>query len=328
MLLRPLFFTSWLIDDFLRDSDMFGAGTVSSRARPARRRAGSRSCSRATAAAEVVGLSSARGAEYARSIGVYDAVLTYEELEDLPAGRAVYVDMSGAAAVREGVHRRYGAELAHSAVVGATHHDQMGAVAGGPPRAEADLLLRPRPGRQALGRVGARAARTEARRGLGAVCEVDRRLARGDPRAGPRAAARDLPGPARRAHRPGERARARRFRASPVSRRHRPASFRRFEIAPPSGSPICQQSGGGASQETADADALRRPPWPHDDPRGRVRVSPSPGPSRRSPPPPSRKANRRRSGTPAPRRTGCASAPPSASKNGCRASMASPSTST
>ena len=25
MLLRPLFFTSWLIDDFLRDSEMFGA---------------------------------------------------------------------------------------------------------------------------------------------------------------------------------------------------------------------------------------------------------------------------------------------------------------
>src|SRR5258708_12477746 len=28
MLLRPLFFTSWLIDDFLRDSDLFGAGAV------------------------------------------------------------------------------------------------------------------------------------------------------------------------------------------------------------------------------------------------------------------------------------------------------------
>ncbi len=128
MLLRPLFFTSWLIDDFLRDSDMFGAGTVVLSSASSKTASGLAFLLSREGAAEVVGLTSARGAEYARSIGVYDAVLTYEELEDLPAGRAVYVDMSGAAAVREGVHRRYGAELAHSAVVGATHHDQMGAV--------------------------------------------------------------------------------------------------------------------------------------------------------------------------------------------------------
>jgi hypothetical protein len=76
----------------------------------------------------VLGLTSARGAEYTRSIGVYDEVLTYEQLDSLPQGRAVYVDMSGDAGVRAAVHGHFGTELAHSAVVGATHHDSMGAV--------------------------------------------------------------------------------------------------------------------------------------------------------------------------------------------------------
>lgn len=128
MLLRPLFFTSWLIGDFLRDSDIFGADTVVLSSASSKTASGLAFLLSREGGAEVVGLSSERGAEYARSIGVYDAVLGYEEIEDLPAGRAVYVDMSGDAAVREAVHRRYGAELAHSAVVGATHHDQMGAV--------------------------------------------------------------------------------------------------------------------------------------------------------------------------------------------------------
>ncbi|HUE25803.1 MAG TPA: DUF2855 family protein [Solirubrobacteraceae bacterium] len=128
MLLRPLFFTSWLIDDFLRESDIFGADTVVLSSASSKTASGLAFLLSREGAAEVVGLSSERGAEYARSIGVYDAVLSYGEVGDLPTGRAVYVDMSGDAAVREGVHRHYGAELAHSAVVGATHHDQMGAV--------------------------------------------------------------------------------------------------------------------------------------------------------------------------------------------------------
>jgi hypothetical protein len=40
----------------------------------------------------------------------------------------VYVDMAGDAAVRSAVHEHFDEQLAHSAVVGATHHDQMGEV--------------------------------------------------------------------------------------------------------------------------------------------------------------------------------------------------------
>src|SRR6202000_2527735 len=61
-------------------------------------------------------------------LGVYDRVLTYEEIESLADTPAVYVDMAGDAQVRAQVHAHFGAEPTHSAVVGATHHDRMGDV--------------------------------------------------------------------------------------------------------------------------------------------------------------------------------------------------------
>ncbi|MGD0453876.1 MAG: DUF2855 family protein [Solirubrobacteraceae bacterium] len=128
MLLRPLFLTSYLIDDFLEDSDLFGADTVvlsSASSKTASALAFQLSLREGIA---VVGLTSSRSAEFACSLGVYDHVLAYDQLDSLPAGRAVYVDMAGDAELRAGVHGHFRDELAHSAVVGATHHDRMGQV--------------------------------------------------------------------------------------------------------------------------------------------------------------------------------------------------------
>jgi NADPH:quinone reductase-like Zn-dependent oxidoreductase len=137
MLLRPLFLTSYLIDDFLADADFFGAETIvlsSASSKTASALAFQLSLRESVL---VVGLTSSRSAEFARTLGVYDHVLAYDQLESLPAGRAVYVDMAGDAELRSAVHGHYGEQLAHSAVVGATHHDRMGQVP--------DALPGPRP---------------------------------------------------------------------------------------------------------------------------------------------------------------------------------------
>ena len=128
MLLRPLFFTSWLIDDFLREAEVFGAGTVVLSSASSKTASGLAFMLSLDGLAEVVGLTSPRSAQFARELGVYDEVITYDELDTLPHGRAVYVDMAGDADVRESLHRHFDSELAHSAVVGATHLDAMGAV--------------------------------------------------------------------------------------------------------------------------------------------------------------------------------------------------------
>jgi hypothetical protein len=125
ILFFPLFFTSYLIDDFLADEDFFDAGTIV---------ISSASSKTAIIAAyllgkrdgiEVVGLTSAGNREFVEGLNVYDSVHRYDSVSQLPGERAVYVDVSGDAAVRADVHARYGDRLAHSAAVGMTHWTQM-----------------------------------------------------------------------------------------------------------------------------------------------------------------------------------------------------------
>jgi hypothetical protein len=131
MLFWPLFYTSFLIDDFLDDEDFFGAKTMV---------LSSASSKTALIAAyqlaqregiEVIGLTSPGNIGFVEGLGVYDAAVAYDEVGGLARDRAVYVDMSGDGAVRSAVHAHYGDSLAHSAMVGMTHWDQMAAGSGG-----------------------------------------------------------------------------------------------------------------------------------------------------------------------------------------------------
>jgi hypothetical protein len=125
ILFFPLFFTSYLIDDFLADEDFFGARTIV---------VSSASSKTAIIAAyllarregiEVVGLTSAGNREFVESLNVYDTVALYDDVARLPDTRAVYVDISGDGAIRTAIHAHYGDRLAHSAAVGVTHWTQM-----------------------------------------------------------------------------------------------------------------------------------------------------------------------------------------------------------
>jgi hypothetical protein len=126
MLLRPLFFTSYLIDDFLEDSGLLGANTVVLSSASSKTASALAFLLSRREGTEVVGLTSSRSAGFVRDLGVYEEVVAYGDIGSLPERPAVYVDMAGDAKVRGAVHDRYREVLAHSAVVGATHHDRMG----------------------------------------------------------------------------------------------------------------------------------------------------------------------------------------------------------
>lgn len=133
-LLRPLFSTSFLLDDFLCDNRYFGANTVILSSASSKTAYGTAFCAaqrRDTAdAVRVIGLTSAANLEFTRSLGCYDDVLTYDTIESvLPPQAAVYVDFSGDGAVRAGVHRRLGDRLGYDCLVGATHWDATAGVA-------------------------------------------------------------------------------------------------------------------------------------------------------------------------------------------------------
>ena len=126
MLLRPLFFTSYLIDDFLEDSGLLESGAFVLSSASSKTASALAFLLARRGQGEVIGLTSSRSAEFTRTLGVYDRVVDYEQISSLPQRPAVYIDIAGDAEVRNSVHGHYGRELAHSAVVGATHHDKMG----------------------------------------------------------------------------------------------------------------------------------------------------------------------------------------------------------
>lgn len=136
MLYRPLFFTSFLIDDALDDHDLYGADTVVLASASSKTAFGTAFLLHRREGVRVIGLTSAANAPFVRSLGCYHQVYGYDELHELPDGRAVFVDMSGDGDVVRGVHERYGDDLAYSMVVGLTHWEQRGAPSAplpGPP---------------------------------------------------------------------------------------------------------------------------------------------------------------------------------------------------
>jgi hypothetical protein len=126
-ILQPLFMTSFLIEDFLTDSDLFGARAVvlsSASSKTALGVAFLLSKNRPEGC-EVIGLTSPANVEFCESVGYYDRVVAYDDLESLPAGEgAVFVDMAGDGRVLGAVHRHFGDNLKHSCLVGATHWDR------------------------------------------------------------------------------------------------------------------------------------------------------------------------------------------------------------
>jgi hypothetical protein len=130
MLLRPLFFTSFLIDDQLDDESLTRRGPIV---------ISSASSKTALAAAfllarrdgvELIGLTSARNNEFVAGLGIYGRTVSYDEIDSLDRGPATYVDISGDGEVRQAVHSHFGDELVHSMAVGITHWEELGAGQG------------------------------------------------------------------------------------------------------------------------------------------------------------------------------------------------------
>jgi hypothetical protein len=129
-LLRPLFFTSWLIDDFLADKHFFGATTLLLSSASSKTAYGTAFQLAQRTGIAVIGLTSPANLAFCESLGCYSRVLGYDALEALPADTAcVYVDFAGNAALRQAVHARF-ANLRHSSSIGGTHVDRLGGSQG------------------------------------------------------------------------------------------------------------------------------------------------------------------------------------------------------
>jgi hypothetical protein len=125
-LLRPLYITSWLIDDFLADNAFFGADTMLLSSASSKTAYGTAFQLALRGGLRVVGLTSAANRAFCESLGCYTHVLSYEELARVPAdARCVYIDFAGSAPLRRAVHARF-ANLAFSSAIGGTHVAELG----------------------------------------------------------------------------------------------------------------------------------------------------------------------------------------------------------
>jgi NADPH:quinone reductase-like Zn-dependent oxidoreductase len=120
-LLRPLFMTSWLLDDFLGEDAKLATVVMSSASSKtglglawfARRRG-----------LEVIGLTSPANVATVEGTGLFDRVLPYGEAARLTArGPAAYVDFAGDPKTTAQAHEALGDRLVRSIIVGATHWD-------------------------------------------------------------------------------------------------------------------------------------------------------------------------------------------------------------
>ena len=142
MLLYPLFFTSFLIDDLLADLAFGGAGSVILSSASSKTAIGTAFQLRSRDV-DVVGLTSPGNVAFVEGLGVYDLVVAYPELGHLPGGTAAFIDIAGNADVKDAVHRHFGADLTVSLIVGDTHWDHTAAAPSDAPGPEPIFFFAP-----------------------------------------------------------------------------------------------------------------------------------------------------------------------------------------
>lgn len=125
-LLRPLFITSWLIDDFLADQQFFGARRMLLSSASSKTAYGTAFQLAQREGIEVVGLTSPANVGFCESLGCYSRVVRYDALDTIDgATPSVYIDYAGSVGLRQRVHAHV-TGLAYSCSVGASHVQDLG----------------------------------------------------------------------------------------------------------------------------------------------------------------------------------------------------------
>ena len=124
ILYRPLFFTSFMLADYLQDNGWFGAEVLVLSSASSKTAYGTAFLLRGKGP-QLVGLTSAGHLAFTESLGCYDRVLPYEAMDQLsPTIATAYLDFAGSADVRGRIRGHLGDRLVHEAVVGVTHQER------------------------------------------------------------------------------------------------------------------------------------------------------------------------------------------------------------
>jgi hypothetical protein len=143
MLLRPLFVTSFLIDDQLDDDGLTERGPIVISSASSKTAIGAAFLLAQREGVELIGLTSPGSVKFVEGLGIYGRTVSYEEIGSLDKGPATYVDVAGDGAVRQAIHSHFGDELIHSMAVGVTHWEEFGSGQGELPGPTPKLFFAP-----------------------------------------------------------------------------------------------------------------------------------------------------------------------------------------
>jgi hypothetical protein len=121
MVYRPLFTTSFVIDDFFFDNDFFNGKQVVLSSASSKTAFGTAFLLK-DRDIKTIGLTSTNNKAFTEGLGLYDQVVTYDDVAAMDnAIPTIYIDMSGNRAVLENIHNHFADQLVYSCGVGITH---------------------------------------------------------------------------------------------------------------------------------------------------------------------------------------------------------------
>ena len=120
-LLKPLFITGFLLDDWISGEKAWGASTVIASSASSKTALSMAACLKRRGGVSITGLTSVRSKAFVEASGYYDKVVTYNDLSTLKSVDSVYVDFAGDANVTRGIHETLGDSLKASVIVGGSH---------------------------------------------------------------------------------------------------------------------------------------------------------------------------------------------------------------
>ncbi|MEM6536670.1 MAG: DUF2855 family protein [Pseudomonadota bacterium] len=129
MALYPLYATSYCLFDFFNDNDLFGAKQIIVPSASSKTAIGvAYAFSAEEGGPSLIGVTSGKNADFVKSLGLYDSVVTYDDLEtsiDKSVPSAI-IDMSGAGPIIGRLHAHLGENMRYTSNVGITHYEDAG----------------------------------------------------------------------------------------------------------------------------------------------------------------------------------------------------------
>lgn len=122
MIFAPLFKTGYLIENMFRNHDWFGANAILMTSASSKTSMALASCvMQSSPGINRVGLTSRRNVDFTKNTGLYNNVIAYEDLADLPKSQYVSVDFAGNPELLKSIHAALDDQLKYSSLVGLTH---------------------------------------------------------------------------------------------------------------------------------------------------------------------------------------------------------------